>query len=312
MTTNTPMSPAQPAASTAGVQATLPPAEPVAPPLTAKLASVINMKGGVGKTTLSVNLAMELAAQGKRVLLIDLDPQANASLVCMSAEERAQHIKSGKRTITGFFIEAFESRVPLNSVAKQRTTLSDYFFEVPLMGQIKNGGHLHFIPSDIYLSSVLRGINVGPYSLSKLVDDDCKRKYDFVLIDCAPTYSTLTSVALNTCPAVLIPMIPDSFGLHGTTLMKHILEEHAHDYGVDVRIIGVVFTMKKQKGVTEFRTENEIIRNWTSENVFRNSITQNDWYKISNGNRKPFTSSSAHSMPKLELKLFVKEFAERA
>jgi len=309
MMNNKPTAPATPVESSTNTEPKSPSIASQA--LLAKLASVINMKGGVGKTTLSVNLAMELAGQGKRVLLIDLDPQANASLVCMSPEERTQHTKSGKRTITGFFIQAFESRVPLNNIQKRKVMLSDYVFSVPLTGKVAGEGKLDFIPSDIYLSSVLRGINVGPYSLNKLIDDDCKRKYDYILIDCAPTYSTLTSVALNTCPAVLIPMIPDSFGKHGTTLMKHILEEHEHDYGVAVKIIGVVFTMKKQKGVTEFRTENEIIKDWTSAHVFRTSITQNDWYKISNGDRKPFTSSAAHNTPKLELVSFVNEFIAR-
>jgi chromosome partitioning protein len=279
---------------------------------TAKLASIINMKGGVGKTTLSVNLAMELAGRGKRVLLIDLDPQANATLVCMSDAELKAHRIAGKKSITGIFIRTFESRVPLIDSKKKALNLADYIFSVPLGGNIIAGGRLDFIPSDIYLSSVLRGINIGPFSLEKIINEDCKRKYDYILIDCAPTYSTLTTVALNTCPAVLVPMVPDSFGKHGTDLMKQILAEHLHDYGVAIGVIGVVFTMKKPNGVTQFGTENEIITQWGTANVFRTSIGQNEWYKIANGERKPFSRSGAQGSPKRELISFVDEFVSRA
>jgi chromosome partitioning protein len=281
------------------------------PPATAKLAAIINMKGGVGKTTLSVNLAMELAGSGKKVLLIDLDPQANATLVCMSETELQAHRDGGKKSITGFFIQAFESRVPLISPKRSPVKLHDFIFTVPLVGQASPGGKLDFIPSDIYLSSVLRGINIGPFSLDKLVSEDSKRKYDYILIDCAPTYSTLTTVALNTCPAVLIPMVPDSFGRHGTDLMKQILKEHLHDYGVTVKVIGVVFTMKRPHGASQFGAENEILVKWGADNIFRTSISQNEWYKISNGERKPFSKSGAHGTPKRELSNFVAEFTTR-
>lgn len=278
--------------------------------LDCKLAAIINMKGGVGKTTLSFNLAMELAGRGNRVLLIDLDPQANATLVCMSENEASQHKTAGKKTITSLFIDAFEPRVPLNVWTKQKPDLSEYIFEVPLGGEASAGGLLNFIPADIYLSSVLRGINLGPYTLDELITLEVKKGYDFILVDCAPTYSALTTIALNTCRAVLIPMISDSFGKHGTDLMKQILEEHKHDFRVEVKVVGVVFTMVKdtqnQRG-----TEREIVGKWGSDVVFKQSISHNDWYKVANGERKPFSKSKAHSGAKLELTNFVDQFLDR-
>ena len=275
-----------------------------------KLAAVINMKGGVGKTTLSFNLAVELAGRGKKVLLIDLDPQANATLVCMSEEERKQHGQAGKKSVTSLFIDAFEPRVPLVAPKAHQPSLVDYIFNVPLGSDATPGGCLHFVPADIYLSSVLRGINIGPYTLGELISDEVKRDYQFILVDCAPTYSVLTTIALNSCQAVLIPMISDSFGKHGTDLMKQILEEHKHDFGVDVRVVGVVFTMVKE-AQTQRATEREIVGKWGSDTVFRNSISHNDWYKVANGERKPFTKTSAHGDKKQELRDFVDEFLTR-
>lgn len=274
-----------------------------------KLAAIINMKGGVGKTTLSFNLAMELAGRGEKVLLIDLDPQANATLVCMSDHERKAHT-GNKKSITSLFIDAFEPRVSLNSYTKKPPALDDFIFEVPLGGDAVKRGCLHFVPSDLYLSSVLRGINLGPYTLDKLLTDNVQKRYDYILVDCAPTYSALTTIALNTCQAVLIPMISDSFGKHGTDLMKQILEEHCHDFGTQVGVIGVVFTMVKP-GVNQRATEREIVGKWGSDVVFKQSISQNDWYKVANGQRKPFTKTPAHGDAKGELTGFVDEFIRR-
>jgi len=276
-----------------------------------KLTAIINMKGGVGKTTLSVNLAKELARRGHRVLLVDLDPQANATLVCMSDQDIKAHHDAGKKTITGLFIDVYEPRVPVAVRSVPELAIRDYTFSVPSAEDTVRGGSLDFIPSDIYLSSVLRGVSMGPYSLSSLINEGARKKYDYILVDCAPTYSVLTTIALNTCRAVLIPMISDSFGKHGTDLMKQILEEHKYDYGVDVSVVGVVFTMRKPHSTTQIDTEREIIVKWGSDKVFRQTISQNEWYRISNGQRTAFADSKAHAAPKRELGNFVEEFVKR-
>ncbi|MDZ7864096.1 ParA family protein [Acidovorax sp.] len=276
-----------------------------------KAAAIINMKGGVGKTTLSYNLSFELAGRGNHVLLVDLDPQSNATLVCMSDAEIKQHKASGKRTITHLFLDAYEPRVPLALPQTAGPTLQDYVFEVPLGSAAATNSALHFIPSDIYLSSVLRGVNLGPYTLGTLITEEVRRKYDYILIDCAPTYSSLTTIALNTCRSVLIPMISDTFGMHGTDLMQQILEEHKHDFGVDVKVIGVVFTMVKD-GANQRATERKIVGKWGSDVVFKQSISHNDWYKVANGERKPFTATRAHGGAKDELNNFVDQFIERS
>lgn len=285
---------------------------PDAVPHKCRLAAIINMKGGVGKTTLSVNLAVELAMRGKRVLLIDLDPQANATQVCMSEIAMEAHKTARRTTITSLFIRSFEPRVPVIPKIAAPVLLADYLYSVPLKGNVVADGKLDFVPSDIYLSSVLRGINLGPYSLDKLVSEDVKKSYDYILVDCAPTYSSLTTVALNTCGSVVIPMIPDSFGKHGTDLMKQIMDDHKYDFGKIIKVIGVVFMMKDPKSSTQRQTDRAIVLLWGSDQVFKTSISENEWYRIANGEGKPFSQSGAHSGPKIELMKFVDEFIVRA
>jgi cellulose biosynthesis protein BcsQ len=106
-------------------------------------------------------------------------------------------------------------------------------------------------------------------------------------------------------------MIPDSFGKHGTDLMKQILKEHNHDYGVEVNVIGVVFTMKNSSSSTQYSTEREIVSKWGSDFVFRSSISRNEWYRIANGERKPFSITRASGEAKDELSNFVTEFITR-
>jgi len=275
----------------------------------ARAVAVINMKGGVGKTTLSFNLSAELARKGSRVLLIDLDPQGNATLVCMSEQERKDHAGKSK-TITSLFIDAFDPRVPLVVRSEVAADLSKYVFEVKVPGSVK-GGKLDFVPSDIYLSSVLRGVTLGPYTLNELLNDEVRQSYDYIIVDCAPTYSVLTTIALNSCLAVLIPMISDSFGKHGTDLMKQILSEHAHDFGVQVSVIGVVFTMV-QATANHRSMVSEIVRKWGTDSVFSSSISKNEWYKVANGEGAAFSQSAAHQSPKQEFADFVEEFIRRA
>lgn len=275
----------------------------------AKSVAVINMKGGVGKTTLSFNLSSDLARRGLKVLLVDLDPQGNATLVCMGEEQRENHSVK-RKTITSLFIDSFEPRVPLVGKNEAKVELSEYIFEVEVPGKVTEG-RLDFVPSDIYLSSVLRGVSLGPYTLNVLLTDKVREAYDYIIVDCAPTYSALTTIALNSCSSVLIPMISDSFGKHGTDLMKQILEEHFHDFGVRVKVVGVVFTMV-QDNSNHRSMVSEIVRKWGTDSVFSAAISKNEWYKVANGEGAAFSQSAAHSAPKAELAAFVDEFIRRA
>jgi chromosome partitioning protein len=275
--------------------------------MAAKLASIINMKGGVGKTTLTFNLASYLAEiYHKKVLLIDLDPQANATIVSIEPDRYQAHCKS-KKTIADVFIHAFRTYGPIKQETQSPLVIEDFIYSV---FQDKSGGQFDLVPSELMLSSVLKGMTLGPFDLNHLVTDGVRNQYDYILVDCAPTNSSLTTVALNTTGAVLIPMIADSFGAYGTELMRQVLEEHKYDFGIEPKVIGVVFMLwdGQQNQVTQ---SNEIIKKWPHGTVFRSKITENKWYRIANGRRDAVWNTPAHKSVEAELKSLVDEFVSK-
>lgn len=272
-----------------------------------KLVSVINMKGGVGKTTLVFNLGMYLAEKhDKRVLLIDLDPQANTTIVATDPDKYKAHCRT-KKTIADVFIHAYKRYGPVDTTKPKPVDLSEYLYS-----SFRNKkACLDLIPSELMLSSVLKGMSMGPHDLDILLTPDNLAKYDFVILDCAPTNSALTTIALNASRAVLIPMIADSFGSHGTTLMRQVLDEHKHDFGVEVKTIGVVFTMWEDQA-DPLKNSNEIIKLWPNGSVFRSKIRRDNWYRVSNGRRENIWNSAAHMPTKNEFDAFVAEFLQKA
>lgn len=276
--------------------------------MTAKCVAIINMKGGVGKTTLSFNLAQYLAEiKKKRVLLVDLDPQANATIVSTEKTKYKEHLKN-KKTVADFFINVSRAIGPIKARPIQPTVLSDYIYRVYAQDQAV----FDLIPSELLLSSVLRGISLGPYDLDRLIGPEVLNRYDYLILDCAPTYSALTTVALNAAKAVLIPMIADAFGAYGTGLMKQVLDEHEHDFGIRPKVVGVVFTMYQDKLRSQVTQSNEIIKAWGPDLVFSTKIRKNEWYRVAAGRRVMFWNTPAHSGAKIEFEAFVDEFQAKA
>ena len=162
-----------------------------------RIIAIANQKGGVGKTTTSINLSACLAELGKKVLVIDLDPQGN--------------------TTSGFGIDKEEIENTVYELMLGECSIRES------MTKVENIEHLSLIPSNVNLAGAeieLLGINEKEYILKNAVDyirDD----YDFIIIDCPPSLNMLTVNAMTTADSILVPIQCEYYALEGISQLIH-------------------------------------------------------------------------------------------
>ena len=184
-----------------------------------RIIAIANQKGGVGKTTTSINLSACLAELGKKVLVIDLDPQGN--------------------TTSGFGIDKEEMDNTVYELMLGECSIRES------MTQVENIEHLSLIPSNVNLAGAeieLLGINEKEYILKNAVDyirDD----YDFIIIDCPPSLNMLTVNAMTTADSILVPIQCEYYALEGISQLIHTIDLVQERLNSNLRIDGVVFTM---------------------------------------------------------------------
>lgn len=182
--------------------------------------SVVNQKGGVGKTTTTINLAYALALQGLRVLAVDLDPQASLTIYA------------------GLDVQELEGR--------RKTLYYSLVEDEPIEQLITETEHFDVIPNSIRLSTgeaeLVASPLTGPHLLKGLLAS-LRARYDYILIDCPPTLTLLTVNALAAADEVLIPVKTDILSLMGITLLLDSIEKTRRRANPDLKILGILPTM---------------------------------------------------------------------
>jgi chromosome partitioning protein len=212
------------------------------------IVAIANQKGGVGKTTTAINLAAALALRGKRVLLIDLDPQANSTMSFMD-------VRDVHRNLYDVMIDddcaiadiVLPTKVDKLSIVPSRISLAK--LEAKLVGEMDS----HFRLKD---------------RLAPLRAD-----YDHIVIDCPPTLGLLTVNALVASTHILVPIQSSYFALEGTDDLLETIEKVRMRANPDLRLLGVLITMhdKRTAIARDIRSQ---IQKVFADKVFSTVITK--------------------------------------
>lgn len=189
--------------------------------MSGKLIAVANMKGGVGKTTTVVMLAEAFAADGARVLVVDLDPQASVS-VCLAGDDLLAQMISRGRTLEAYLALKLITRHKPDLSARIQSGVSlTVHKNAPLsLSLLPSGPHLRLVEREILYELTERKFSMHAIDerLWKIFHEDftpLAAEYDYVFFDCAPGISPMTEVAVRAADLVLVASIPDFLSTYG-------------------------------------------------------------------------------------------------
>tara|TARA_B100001250_G_scaffold29110_1_gene23842 strand:+ start:159 stop:959 length:801 start_codon:yes stop_codon:yes gene_type:complete len=219
-----------------------------------KIISVINQKGGVGKTTTVINLAAGLSAKGKKILVIDLDPQGNAT--------------------TGLGLSNTDnSERTIYNVLNGNKKISEVI-------QSTNIENLNLITSNVDLSGLEVETAGDSRRAFKLKDEltailnDSGVLYDYILIDCPPSLSLLTIMALVASDALVVPLQTEFFALEGLTQLMKTIQRIKNNLNPELSIRGILLTMYDRRNKLSGEVEKEA-RNYFKEKVYQTIVPRN-------------------------------------
>jgi len=242
--------------------------------------TVANQKGGVGKTDLSVNLASSLAKKDKKVLLIDLDPQANAT--CYLSD------KKFKKNTSHLLLDG---KVKINDVLVET--------------KVKN---LFLAPgsSELYATQIELLNDVGmQFKLKKKLKD--LDGFDYVIIDTPPSLGLLTINALAASTNVMVPVQVNYFSMDGVDKLLKTVEKVKEDINPEIDLGGFVLTMFDKRNNLSFEIERRVRGNF-GKKVFETVIPINVDLAISPGRHEPIILSSKESRGAYAYKNLAEEF----
>lgn len=201
-----------------------------------KVLSLINMKGGVGKTTLAMQLAHSAASKKLRTLAVDLDPQSNLSQALMGPRDYVKHLAEKKPTV----VQVFDEYVPTDSRSGSPRLLDITKVVVKGAGHGANG-MLDLIPSRLELSRTLKNPTGKERRLAKALAQ-VRGEYDLIIVDCAPTESVLTDAAYFASRYVIVPIKPEFMATIGLPLLARSLHEfRLENEDHEIEIAGLAF-----------------------------------------------------------------------
>ena len=214
-----------------------------------RIIAIANQKGGVGKTTTSINLSACLAEKGKKVLVIDTDPQGNST--------------------SGLGIDKNNLDNTVYELMLGECSIRDC-----ILNQVME--NLSVLPSNVNLAATeieLIGVEKKEYILKNEVDY-IKEEYDFIIIDCPPSLNMLTINAMTTADSVLVPIQCEYYALEGLSQLIHTVNLVKQRLNPDLEMEGVVFTMYDSRTNLSMQVVENVKQN-LKQRVYKTMIPRN-------------------------------------